>query len=150
MRPSAKGKSAAVHWHPHSTSTRPLIPAAGYWLSCPAPKGPSSMRDMCVSLINYPPHTHTSLPNVHPILLLLHPLRFWIRRKDTVVSSLSPIHSCAFRRFLLPLAGLPLPSFLSDCLSARMGSPTPDLSPQASALSPGYHVGERPGLCLPV
>lgn len=121
MSQSAKGKSAAVHWHLHSHTT----PYTCSWLLIELfpTQGTPSMRDTCVSLTNYPPYT--SLPSAHPVLLL------WllIRGKDTVVSSLSPYVHTSSQPFLLPSLGFP-PSLPAVCLSPRTCCPTPVFSPR--------------------
>lgn len=131
MCQSAKGKSAAVHCHLHSTHTQPLIPAAGYRASCSPPKGPASMRDMCVSLsLIIPPH---HLAKCVP----LPPPAVPNKNRSCSFISLS-IHSCIFLSALLPpWASFPPLSLTQDGLSNS------GCLPQASALSPVYHVEEK-------
>lgn len=127
MSQSAKGKSAAVHWHLHTT-THTEQPSTCSWLLIELfqTQGTPSMRDMCVSPTNYPltPSCHVCIAS--SLLMLQSEERCW---------------SFIFRSLFLSLVYHPrraVPSHLAPSL------------PQASALSPGYHVGERPGLCLPV
>lgn len=135
MSQSAKGKSAAVHWHLHSTHTRPLIPAAGYWLSCSPPKGPTSMRDMCVSLTNYPPPPqYTSLPSVCP----LPPPLVLNKTKRYCSYIFVPTHSCIFHPFLL--SSPPFPR-LSVCHPGR--AVPPQLSPPGLCPLPWVPCGGK-------